>query len=390
MLRLILLALPLVLCGLLHAPASAAAPACTSFVTSDGGSICLPEGWEGGEWDDLADLGEQDEDGLAILKQNVFLALLPGKSGDIVLVIGRLALCDANGRVQTLFPIAAEDILDSLAKGATPSDILSPKQKLKAGGKDYWRLVMKSSRAGGVDVVHSVVAADASYQLWLTGPLSRRAEMERMSASLLGAWRPVPGPGRLAGVPTQEWRNLGSKSVPQIRMSVPVSWKEAPESEVTGLTPAKGQRGFLATMLQARDTARTFGSAALHVQSLWVGDDVGGLAQTKDSQFFSDARSSMQAELVKELDLTLLGTEQVTVGRLTLSQYFYRQPKSYNGKPGGFIIGFVSGPGRLIAANLMYENLDDASWRAFLPEMFRRWEFSPSELKALGAAGPRS
>lgn len=402
-------ALTLLVFFALLAVASPVRATCTPHASSDGGSMCLPEDWRLMDWDDLAeDLEEPAIPGLHT--QMVLIAGKKSADGQILSVmVNRLGVSDSQGR---LVPAAAVQLVQfvegTAAQYGRDKLVLAPVQA-RIGGREFWRMVIRGPMEGALTSILSIMVNDAFYQLWISTSASDASGLPQQEALIVSGWKPGNAPMRMpqfaAHQPTQPsappspqypalpvdgWRTVSSPLLPKIRMAMPAAWEEEPGAGETQRDVKDGLHTILATVLMANDPARANGSAAMHVQSLWVQGSDGAVVAAPDPGYFTDARAAMVAGMEKKHGLALLDTAQETVGLLTVSQRFYRQEKSYNGRPGGLILGFISGPGRLIAAMLMYERLGDPAWRGLLPAMFRRWEFSPSELKALGAQTPRS
>jgi len=386
MLRAALFILCILSCCLSSDPAHTA---CAPSPASDGGSVCLPEGWTVLPWDDIPGESQQLTEGATLCTQTVFAARTQGAKEEVVaMMVSRMAAVMDSGNLVDVDPLDVREMTEKAARSAKDPLFSGPKA-VTAGGLTLWRVVYDEPGRTHLKAVYRVFASKAAYQLMLAIPKTQKGRLDEYEKAVLEVWRPGDAPMRMLTVaPDVAWHRFDSPYLPGVRLALPEGWK----TDLSGTLdsePLSGGGTALHRVLavQARGELPGHGRAVLDLRVMWQ-TDMQGRPYVMPEQVARDFGDAVLTGLSQRYGMTRRGTAVDYVGPIRLHVRFYSLPDKPDQIPLVATAVIIPGARRMMAATLIHAAEDAAYWRGVLIDMLRQWELnSEGALNLLPMAG---
>jgi len=353
--------------------------ACAPSPASDGGSVCLPEGWRTKSWENTADLGQELTPGARLCDQVVFIASLQdGPNSPISVVISRMGVAHPSGELLPVSPYASRDLIERAAAMTPKEQIVSPPQEVTVGGRKLWRCVTAEPDKSTLYATYRIFTNNASYEILLVLPLQAMPRLPSLEQTLINGWKPGDAPMRMP-LPSLNlsWRHFDSPQLPGVQLALPEGWQSDLTSPMKNESLGDGQTLHITSIVEARGELPGGGRAMLEVHSLWVTGAAGQSLRMyeTDSLKYGDA---ILANLSRSNGMTRTGTGREEAGRMTLRMRFYSLASTEDQRPLAATAAVIAGARRTVVC-ILYHDKDQASfWCDFLTEMLRNWEMSPN------------
>lgn len=364
---------------------------CVSAPSSDGGSVCLPEGWRVKPWNDTADLGSEMAPGATLCDQIVFVATFQKDSkSSLSLVISRMGVALPSGELLPVSPYASRDLTAQVAAQCPREQIVSPPQEVRLGERTLWRFVEAEPEKDYFLARYRVFTNNASYEILIRFPAHDMSRLPSLELALINGWEPGNAPMRLPTAAAQkEWPVVFSPHLPGVRIALPDGWKIDLSGTLERDPLDHGSIQNRVIALEARGDGAERGRAWLEARIMWM-TDAQGQPFTMPETTAMEFGDAILTGLCKRFAMTRTGTARESAGSLTPHLRFFILAQKLDKPLLGVVSAIIPGARRLVVLTLMHEETQAPYWRAFLVDMLRHWELTPEGAHNLLPMAPGS